>query len=255
MRWTIGMPSYNNFNEVYFTVQSLRLHHDLTDCEIVVVDNYGDKVLEQFCKEKGKEIIRYEKFTDIRGTAAPRDKVFEIAKGEFVLCMDSHVLLKQGFLNKTPIGDGLAHGPCLWNTFDGYSCEWLPQWRNKMWGIWAGTITVLPEEPFEIWGSGLGIFCCRKDSWLGFNKKFRGFGGEEGYIHEKYKKAGRKVWCDPTKVWVHHFGNCGRQIPFPIPMHERVRNYIIGFMELGLDTRPIKEHFGEPLYSEALAKV
>lgn len=37
---------------------------------------------------------------------------------------------------------------------------------------------------------GLGIFACRRDVWPGFNPRLRGFGGEEGYIHEKFRRAG-----------------------------------------------------------------
>jgi hypothetical protein len=44
---------------------------------------------------------------------------------------------------------------------------------------------------------GMGVFACRKNNWLGFNPKFRGFGGEEGYIHEKYRKNGKQVICLP----------------------------------------------------------
>jgi hypothetical protein len=116
-------------------------------------------------------------------------------------------------------------------------------------------ISDLPTEAFEIWGCGLGLFACRRDSWLRFNSDFYGFGGEEGYIHEKYRKAGRKVWCDPSKVWVHFFGSCGRQIPYPIPRWERVRNYLIGFEELKMDTSELEKHFGPGLVAEARAKM
>ena len=38
---TIGMPTYNDFDGVYFTIQALRLYQDLDDTELLVVDNYG----------------------------------------------------------------------------------------------------------------------------------------------------------------------------------------------------------------------
>jgi hypothetical protein len=38
---TIEMAAYNDFDGVYFTVQALRLYHDLDDVELLVVDNYG----------------------------------------------------------------------------------------------------------------------------------------------------------------------------------------------------------------------
>ena len=38
---TIGMATYDDFDGVYFTIQALRLYQDLTNSEILVVDNYG----------------------------------------------------------------------------------------------------------------------------------------------------------------------------------------------------------------------
>ena len=38
---TIGMPTYNDFDGVYFTLQALRSYQDLRDTELLVVDNYG----------------------------------------------------------------------------------------------------------------------------------------------------------------------------------------------------------------------
>jgi glycosyltransferase involved in cell wall biosynthesis len=283
--WSIGMPSYNNFTEVYFTVQSLRLHHNLKNCEIIVVDNYGDPVLENFCKAKGglnnwedfkkeypaetlqnfnrlirKEhqgesnsvIVRYEKYNKIRGVSVAKNRIFEIAKGEFVMCMDSHILIQQGAFDTIPSADDFVQGPCLFNDMKVYKCEWLPQWRRNMWGIWGESLNVLPDKIFEIWAMGAGFFCCRRELWLGFNPAFRGFGGETGYIQEKYRQAGRKVLCDPTKVWVHLFSNTGRTVNYNLQMSRRVANYILGFRELGLDLKQIEDHFGEHLYKEAL---
>jgi hypothetical protein len=71
LKLTIGMPSYKNFEEVFFTVQSLRLHHDLKDTEIVVVDNFGDTHLEKFARGSG---VRYEKFIDTTGVSAAKIK-------------------------------------------------------------------------------------------------------------------------------------------------------------------------------------
>ena len=121
-----------------------------------------------------------------------------------------------------------------------------------MWGVWddAKDHTGLPETPFSIWGHGLGLFGCRKDSWLGFNDQFRGFGGEEGYIHCKYRKAGRDVLCLPWMKWMHKFND---GVPYPLDIKDRIRNYMIGFDELGLDQTPIYEHFGIHLVRNAIA--
>ena len=251
-KWTIGMPSYNNFTEVYFTVQSLRMHHDMTDKEIDIIDNYGDDVLARFVKEKGCSQVRYDRCTGVRGVSIAKNRIFEIARGEFVLCIDSHVLLKQGVFDRDPSGDDFIQGPMLTNSFDKIGREWLPQWRANMWGIWKYVpLNELPAQPYDIWAIGAGFFATRRDTWLKFNPNFRGFGGETGYIQEKYRKAGRRVLSYPNMQWTHYFCNQGRTIPFPVKMNERIRNYIIGFMELGLDTKPILNHFGKIKFERA----
>jgi hypothetical protein len=116
-------------------------------------------------------------------------------------------------------------------------------WQDKMWGVWAPNTRELPEEPFEIPMHGLGLFGCKREAWLGFNPEFRGFGGEEGYIHYKYRAFGRKVMCLPWLKWVHRF-SVPHNIKYPLDMADRVRNYLIGFKELGMDPKPIYDLFG-----------
>lgn len=255
IRWSICLPSFNNFTEVYFTIQSLRLHHDMMDKEIIVADNFGDKYLEKFIKEKGGDTVRYINAVKIRGVSAAKNAAIAAARGEFILCMDSHILLQQGCFDKEPPGDDFIQGPLMLNNCSQYWIEWLPVWRANMWGIWGEKLTKeqLPKEPKEIWAMGAGFFATRRASWLGFNPAFRGFGGETGYIQEKYRKAGRRVLCYPNMIWLHFFGNTGRKIPFVVKTSDRIRNYMIGFKELGLDTAPIVNHFGGDKVKQAMA--
>ena len=249
MRWTIGMPSYNNYLEVFFTVQALRMYHNLRDCEIIVIDNYGDNALQNFIRKHGSGTVKYYKHNEIQGVSYAKNKIFEHAQGENVLVIDSHILLKPGTLDIKIENDDLYQGVLMHSCQTKYSCEWVEQWRKEMWGIWAKTVTELPKEPFEIWAMGAGFFACRRDSWLGFNDAFRGFGGETGYIQEKYRKAGRKVWCNPKMVWLHMFYGDGRKVPYNLQLNDRIRNYIIGFRELGMDLEPIKKEFGEQRFN------
>lgn len=244
MKWSICLPSYNNFTEVFFTVQSLRMYHDLKDAEIVIVDNFGDKILANWVKNNGKNVVKYERHTDVQCGSAAKNRAIEIAKGEFVLCMDSHILVKQGALDVELEGDNFYQGPLMYSSCIKYSIAWEPVWRKHMWGIWSPSVAELPKEPVEIWAMGAGFFACRRDSWLGFNSGFRGFGGESGYIQEKYRKAGRKVYSHPKMVWMHLFHNEGTKIPYPLKLQDRIKNYLIGFRELGLDTAPIYKEFG-----------
>ena len=42
MKLTIGMAVYEDFDGAYFTIQALRMYHDLRQCELIVVDNAPD---------------------------------------------------------------------------------------------------------------------------------------------------------------------------------------------------------------------
>ena len=100
---------------------------------------------------------------------------------------------------------------------------------------------------------GLGLFACRKAAWPAFNDRFRGFGGEEGYIHGKFRAAGGKTLCLPYLRWLHRFGRPGG-VPYPIRWEDRILNYFAGFNELGWDTEPVKAHFAEKLDPETVAR-
>jgi hypothetical protein len=62
------------------------------------------------------------------------------------------------------------------------------------------------NDIFEVPAQGLGMFAAAKEHWLGFNPHHKHFGGEECYIHEKYRQAGRKTYCLPWMAWNHRFG-------------------------------------------------
>lgn len=250
MKWTIGLPCYKNFTEVWFTVQALRMYHDLTDCEIILADNFGDLGLIDFCRKDGGGIVRHVSCNEIQGVSYAKNAVFDAAKGEQVLIMDSHILLAPGALDFTIEDDDLYQGPCLKGNGTAYGCEWLQEWRRRMWGVWAPRVPVgeLPSKRWEIWAQGAGFFACRRESWLGFNKDFRGFGAETGYIQEKYRKNGRKVWCEPSLIWQHYFCSAksgGRPIPYPLIMHDRIRNFLLAFKELEFSPEEIILHFGK----------
>lgn len=98
------------------------------------------------------------------------------------------------------------------------------------------------DAPIEIPAQGLGMFISSKEHWLGFNPHHRHFGGEEGYIHEKYRKAGRKTLCLPYMKWNHRFGRPGGP-KYPITREGKIRNYVLEFQELGRPLDEIYEHF------------
>src|SRR5919107_684846 len=259
---TIGMATYNDFNGVYFTLQALRLYQDLPDTELLVVDNYGCPNTKALV-EGWIHGARYLLATEVRGTAAPRDLVFREARGEAVLCCDSHVLFAPGVIGRLkeyyrehPDCPDLLQGPLVYDDLQSISTHFEPVWRAEMWGTWATDPRGQdPEgEPFEIPMQGLGAFSCRKGAWPGFNPMFRGFGGEEGYIHEKFRRAGGRCLCLPWLRWTHRFSRSAG-IEYPLTVEEKLRNYLIGHAELGLDPTPVLSHFSEILPEDHVVAV
>lgn len=249
---TIGMATYKDFDGVYFTVQALRLYHDMNGVELVVVDNFGCPETKKFCEQVGVKYFRYD---GPSGTGGPRDFIFRVATAKFVLVLDCHVLvagtgamgsisrLKQ-YYAAHPNTNDLIQGPLLYDQLQSVSTHFEPIWNEHMWGVWStANQTLSPDAlPFEIPMQGLGLFSCRKEAWPGFSPKFRGFGGEEGYIHEKFRLRGGKCLCLPWLRWVHRFGR-PNGVFYPLKLEDRVFNYLVGHAELGLPLEPIFGHF------------
>lgn len=255
---TIGMAVYNDYDGVYFTVQSLRMHHDLHNSEILIIDNYGCETTKRFIESLPN--ARYIRATSVQGTATPRDLIFRHARGEVVLCCDAHVLFMPGVIGRlreyyrdNPDTPNLLQGPLIDDDLTTIWTHFEPKWYAQRWGTWGhdprGTD---PEgESFEIGMHSLGVFSCRKAAWPGFNPHFRGFGGEEGYIHEKFRQRGATTLELPFLRWVHRFGRVG-VLPYRLTAEDRLRNYLIGHAELGLDTKPILQHFALQLPPDRL---
>jgi hypothetical protein len=264
---TVGMATHDDYDGLYFTIQAIRLYNPevLNNLEFIIVDNnptsnHG-KSNHEICKWVG-EPIQYLPFTKYKSTIV-KNKVFELADTPYVLCIDSHVLLEPGVLKKlidfydSGKDDGnLIQGPLLYDNLKNISTHFDLKWNDYMWGVWGTDNRASDKngEPFEIPAQGCGLISCRKDSWLGYNKDFRGFGGEEGYIHEKYRKNGKKTLCLPFLRWMHRFN---RPVPatYPNNLKDRVRNYFIGFTELGLDTKELEQHFQKSVSSEDMKKI
>jgi hypothetical protein len=108
-----------------------------------------------------------------------------------------------------------------------------------------------PDDEFEIPGQGMGLFSVRKDAWPGFNPDFRGFGGEEMYMHEKVRQRGGRAMCLGFLRWLHRFGH-PNGVKYPLTRWNKVRNYVLGHRELGLELTRVYDHFVAPgLFSEA----
>ena len=265
---TVGICVYDDYDGAYFTLQSLRMHHRevLDRLEFVVINNNPKsnqgKALYNL-KGWVKEPLTYVEFDAFSSTGL-RDKIFSLASTEYVLVMDCHVLIEPGALKKllafydSAMDEGnLLQGPLLYDDLTTVSTHFdLSKWGSHMWGSWPTDErgTDRDSQPFEIPAQGLGLFTCRKDSWLGLNSSFRGFGGEEGYIHTKYKNYGKKTLCLPFLRWLHRFDRPDG-IPFNVDLKDRFRNYMIGFHETGKNTDEVIEQFKSTVPANYMAEV
>lgn len=267
MKLTVGTVVYDDYDGLYFSLQALRMYHPvvLQHLEFVIVDNnptseHGKAVSRLMAWIK--QPVQYVPFSEYKSTAV-RNIIFQRAKTDYVICLDCHVLFVQGALMKLleyfrggHDQGNLLQGPLLYDDLQNVATHFTPVWRESMYGIWATDERGrLPgAEPFEIPMQGLGVFACRRDAWLGFNQNFRGFGGEEGYIHEKYRRAGKKTVCLPFLRWLHRFGRPGG-VPYPLRIDDRIRNYYIGRLELGMNVDEVTEHFSKQMKVEDLTRL
>ena len=263
---TVGMATYDDYDGFYFSLQALRLFHReiLDTTEFLLVDNHPDGACAAELKSFDSRIpnFRYVPHSARRGTSA-RDVVFEEAAGEFVLCMDSHVLLVPGavkrlsdYVEANNQTSDLLQGPLVYDDLTNISTHFSPEWGGGMYGRWACDERGKDPDaaPFEIPMQGMGVFACRRAAWPGFNPNFRGFGGEEGYIHEKFRQRGGRTLCLPFLRWMHRF-NRPNGVPYPNTWQDRIRNYVIGFRELGLATGPMEEHFSTLLGNDVAKSI
>jgi hypothetical protein len=227
----------------------------------VVIDNHPDGPCSEHLKalEGSVENYRYVPHGQWSGSTVKK-YVFREAQGDFVLCMDCHVFIVPGALKRLltymdlhPDSKDLLQGPLLYDDLSKVATHFHPEWSGGMYGHWtADERGIDPDaQPFDIPMQGMGLFACRRTAWPGFNAQFRGFGGEEGYIHEKFRRNGGRTLCLPFLRWVHRFRRpMGAR--YRNSWEDRVRNYMIGFRELGLPTADMERHFAEFL-GEAVA--
>ena len=263
---TIGMATYDDFDGVYFSIQAIRMFHSeiINDIEFLIIDNnpggeHG-KEIKNFCNHIKN--IKYVPFEKYKSTAV-RNKIFEHASSPSVLSMDCHVFFEAGSLKKlidyydlNPDSKNLLQGPLIYDDLKNISSHFNPIWQSQMYGVWATDQRACDKngEPFEIPMQGLGVFSCRKDAWLGFSHLFRGFGGEEGYIHEKFRQHGNKTLCLPFLRWLHRFPR-PNGVKYPLLLENKIRNYFISYAELKLDPQPVINHFKEWKKEEDLIRM
>lgn len=261
---TIGMVCHRDWDGVYFSIQALRMYHAETmdDVELLVLDTAPDtpegretaNLITNWVRGVPARYLPVEN----RGTST-RDLIFTLAETEYVMVLDCHVMLWQGavrrlidFFRSGADCGNLIQGPLVVDDLKHLHTHFdLSHWGAGMWGKWATDPRGdnIDNPSFEIPAQGLGLFACRRSAWPGFNPRFKGFGGEEGYLHLKMKQLGRKTMCLPSLRWLHRFAR-PNGVPYPLQTSDRVHNYLVGFHELGLDPTPIREHFRSQFSAE-----
>jgi hypothetical protein len=243
---TIGMATYDDYDGVYFTIQALRMHQlkGIEDkVEIIVIDNnptskHGKEVktfVEGFAKGK------YIPYIERQSTFVKYD-IFKYASGKYTLCIDCHIMFEENaiknlleYYEKNPNTKNLIQGPLLNDDLKNISTHFDPVWRDRMYGIWAcNRIEYQKNEPFEIPMMGMGVFSCKTDSFPNINNNFKGFGGEEGYIAEKFRQNGGNNICLPSLKWIHRFKR-PNGVPYKNLIEDRIWNYFLGWYEIYRD--------------------
>lgn len=261
---TIGMATYDDYDGVYFTIQSLRIYHKICntkDVEFIVIDGnpngeHGKALKHYLGSVKNSKYIEKK---DGPNSSFDKYKIVDHASGKYILILDCHILLEPAAINyllyyykKYENCKDLIQGPLWYDDLNHYSTHFNPEFRGHMYGTWATNHEKYNlGDPFEIPMQGMGMCSFEKSNWPGINKYFVGFGGEEGYIAEKFRKNGGKNICIPQLKWVHRFGR-PNGVKYPLKLEDRIWNYFIGWLEIHKDPshqmiNDIYNHFKDAL--------
>lgn len=259
------MATYGDHRATWFTLQNLRTQAEREiaagDVELILVDNAPDSEdgaeNRDFCGGTGG-VVRYETFTDCLGTGHPRSHVFRVARGEWVLVVDPHVFLVdppsnpdgtrgpgpiQKFLEwirANPGRQAFVSGPLLTSGRRQIMATHMePIWhkgkKGGQFGRWAVDVAWWKGQDRELPVAmhGLGLWAAPRSSWPGFLPETYGFGGIEGCIQERWRRAtGGQTITLRDLPWIHLFGRA-RGVSFPYNGKESAaHNYILNFADL-----------------------
>lgn len=254
---TVGMLTHQDFGGVWATTMNIVANSPelLDDIHFTIVDNdpesHSGGLVRKHAKDLG--IADYHTISSEVTASTFKNCVFEFARTEHILCVDGHVTLLPDALRKliafyreNPDFHDLIQGPL-------YNCqrrlmatEMLPGWRGRNFGTWHKRVDTKNFDPcgeaFEIPLHGMGLFACTRHGWPRFTPGLRGFGGEEGVIHEAFRLTGRKAWNFPFLGWIHRFG---RDInpKYEITGKRKVSNNLAAFRNVHLPLDSIDSYF------------
>lgn len=245
-----------DYSSLWFTIQSILLHHPEVSplIEFVVIDNDPTTVqgaaTKKFCENWVKKVpIQYIPFDEYKATSL-RNKIFDYARTDYVMVCDSHVLFPPGAIKKLidffesgQDNGNLIQGPLIVDNLSDVCTHFEPEWRAKMLGFWNYDAREKTEESFEIPGQGFGVFACRKDSWLRICDDNKFFGGEEISINRLYNYHNKKTLCLSSLRWLHKFRYQGEILPYDNSIEDRIKNYFREFKRFEGNPQEIIDHF------------
>jgi glycosyltransferase involved in cell wall biosynthesis len=213
---SIVIPVRGKANELWFTLQGL-LHAGFRDrVEILVVDNDPSQEVRDVCEYFARPMLRYIEAGEIKGVNYPRSVGANAARGEWLMMLDSHVLLEPGSYDRilerieaglypprSLVHCGVSFGsPEVWGSY-------RLTLESNFWGTWHHLVRNDTQLPYPIAATGNWAFITRLKDWQfcgGFNEAFRGYGGDEIYLQLKYWRAGGQVLLDPLLRGSHWSG-------------------------------------------------
>jgi glycosyltransferase involved in cell wall biosynthesis len=239
---SIIIPCRGEANLLWFTLQSLAFD-DLDDVEIIVVDNGPSDEVMRVCLEFGHP-VRYVADVAVQSPYYPRNVGASVAKGEWLLFLDAHVLLNPGAIDTIKsricpgaVLDGACYPPLSMVHFPvGFRNQktWYGHYKltlaKNFWGEWGPTskgVLTGRSGTYPIGASGIWAFLTRKADWEavgGFNPNFTGYGGGEVYLQLKYWRMGGQVLLDPA-IWGVHWS---APRTYAANWRDRIRNVGIG---------------------------
>ena len=237
---TISMATFDDFDGVFFSVQSIRMHQDLPEeTEFLILDNNPESEHGKQLKHFAKDVpgMRVVDVTDRKSSFVKYD-AFKLAKGDIILGLDCHVLLQTGFIKAmmeywswNAKSKNMLTGPLIYDSLKATSEQINPVWRGHDFGTWGDNKEGMKSgEPFEIPAQGMGCFSFVRANAPEINQGFRGFGGEEWYMAEKVRRNGGVVVCHPKMGWNHRFNWPIRT--FPLTIEDKLHNYYTGWLEI-----------------------
>lgn len=261
------MLALDDFEGVYSTIQSIRMYHTdiLDDVEFIVIDNspysadgiQTKKFMERNLNNVANRYIAY----DLRRATCLKQKIYDYAETPYILYIEPRTMFISGVLRKLidffdqgKDGGNILHGPLIDADLGSSFTHFVEAeyWEDASCGKFESDPRAADPEadPFEIKNMFLGAFACRKDCWIKIPPAFIGnsMKAEDTYIHAKARQLGKTSLCLPFFRWTYRWNKI-YGIRYANSVELLVRNNIVAYEKLGLNTENIKE-FVKKIYPE-----